>query len=268
MGKVIVPKKKAPVVPKAKPKVNKPKPKAKADPEEQEEVKSKATDTEEELEDEDWFAVGDDEDEKFKSSGLKNRGFRVQVGYGEERDVTFLSDKPLTVREHSIYTKKKISQREFTCLEKTKKGRCPFCEINMRNANSVVGKSAVVKAFWVIDHKPYEKKDGTKVKQSVKILAMKTKSYNPLKKILAKTMGDPDFSFRGIRVTLMRSESSTSPGTGDSFYVVDTDAKIPTGEQYDKSLVDLKKEFAPQERETLLTVAEYVEGESSNQDED
>lgn len=266
---MIVPKKKsAPIVPKAKAdKSPAPKKKAKVD-EQEEEVKPKAKTTEEVDDDEDWFAVGDDEDEKFKSSGLKNRGYRVTVGYGEERDVTFISDKPLTVREHNIYTKKKISQREFTCLEKTKKGRCPFCEINMRNSKSVVGKSTVVKAFWVVDHQPYEKKDGTKVKQSVKLLVMKTKSYNPLKKILSKTMGEQDFSFRGIRVTLMRSESSTSPATGDSFFIVDTEADIPKGEIYEKTLADLKKEFAPQERETLLTVAEYVEGESSNFDEE
>lgn len=79
---------------------------------------------------------------------------------GEERDVIFLTETPVTFYEHSIPNGKSFENVVCTGDD------CPHCEDN----------NASYKAAWLVwDKTPFKDKDGKKVKGSVKLYVVGTK---------------------------------------------------------------------------------------------
>lgn len=191
---------------------------------------------------EDWFAVGDAKDSTDFKTAMPKDSFRMWgLKPNDEKDITILSDKPLTFREHTIKFSAKNYGQE-TCLDRTKE-KCPLCEAG--------NKSYVAKAFWVLEHFSDDK--GKKV-SLVKYAVFKTQSYEPLKKLVSKYFDSPEFSYAGLKVTIMRTNSRKAPSMGDMFLILGVDKDAVYKHKKDATLDKLKSFFKPKKRVDLLEI--------------
>ncbi len=216
-----------------------------------------------------WFAEGDDEDSSFKDDTQRST-FGFSLKPDEEADITILTEQPLTYKQHNVKQNGKWGHR-YTCI--TPMGEvCPICESGRR--------ASVIKGFYIVDHRKFKSKDGKKTYvNQVRKMEMKPASYKVMKKLVAKYFkGEEEYSYKGLNLTVMRSDADKAPGTGDIF-TVNKKVKIlpewlkhPLFEDEKVSIETLKKEVVPLDQKTLAQKIKFmqadVEKSSSDNDED
>lgn len=198
-----------------------------------------------EEDDDKWYAVGDEEDEKFKPREYGT--FRFFIGKDAKANVTFINEKPFTIKEHELKLNGKY-HNYFTCLSPAGK-RCPICE------NGYTPKT--VKAFYVIDHTEFKNKKGETVRDQIRLFVLKPKAYKQFKSTIDEHFdGQAEYSYLGLNMVIKRSNDDQSPSSGDIFIVKGKN-------KFDKKLVktidDFKKDFAPHTREELIIETKFAE---------
>lgn len=194
---------------------------------------SKKDDYEDELgSEESWFTVGHDEDEEYET---RYSTFDFFLGKGEEKFVTFLMDydEAITYREHTIKSAGKFET--LTCVARTGT-RCPVCE----SGNNAY----MAKAYLIVDHTEYTRKDNTVGKDQVKRIRFKQGSFELLKSALEEHFGNVrDISLKGLKVKVKRSKGKKSYAVGDGFYPKNhIELK---SEWLEKTVDDLRSELKP-----------------------
>ena len=184
-----------------------------------------------------WFYEGDVNDEDF----IEKKGtYRFWVKRGGTALVTFLTNKAFTFKEHQV----KMGGRwnnYFTCIAPMGE-RCPICETN--------NYAYVGKAYFVVDHSEYVNKAGSKVKDQIKLLVFKQKSYGIFKKSIDSFFeGEDKKNLIGLKVAISRSDTKGSPQTGDIF-IPKKKVKLQSSWKVDPS--QFQEEFAPRKRKELL----------------
>lgn len=189
-----------------------------------------------------WFAIGDAKDTTDFKTSIPKVSLRMWgLKPNDEKDITILSDKPITFREHTVKFSAKSYGQE-TCLDRTNE-KCPLCEAG--------NKSYVAKAFWVLEHFVDEK--GKKV-SLVKYAVFKTQSYEPLKKLVSKYFGSAEFSYAGLKITMMRTNSRKAPSMGDMFLILGVDKAALEKHKKDATLEGIKDFLKPKKRAELLEI--------------
>lgn len=108
---------------------------------------------------------------------------------GEERDVIFLTEQPVTFYEHSVKNGKRYENIICTGDD------CPYCDDN----------DASYKAAWLVwDNTPYTNKEGKKVKGSIKLYVVGTKIAMQLDRLHTK------YGLTKNEWTIVRSGKGTS----------------------------------------------------------
>jgi hypothetical protein len=208
-----------------------------------------------------YFSIGDEDDEVYNPPN-ENRTYRFFLKEDEDANLTFLTPKPITLREHNLKINGKWGNF-YTCLTPLGQ-RCPICEAGL--------KSSTVKAFYVVDHRSYKDKNGKQHKDSIRVMPMKQKSYKIFKKqVMTYFKGEGEISYQYLKVGISRSTSDGSPGTGDIFNILGKTKEIPRewkvnkdGKKFD--IESLSKEFAPVKKEIMARVVNRIDDDSENND--
>lgn len=143
---------------------------------------------------------------KKKREALMNQPWRLRMKVGEERKVILLDKVPYFMYEHQYESKPGIWNRFSRCIKE--KGICPACDHLDREGNYVM-------QLTVIDLQPYKDKDGKTVKQSKKLMTIKSTMIPKYERIFKKNKE----SFRGLLLKLHR-DSDKEPNTGGEIEVV------------------------------------------------
>jgi hypothetical protein len=224
-------------------------------------VKSKGKKTAEVDDDtDDWFAVGDDEDSSTFSNPV-NSTFRFGLKESESALVTFITGKPLTLKEHNMRVNGKWGTNR-TCLTPAGQ-RCPLCEAGKR--------AATIKVFFVVDHRKVTSKDGKVYQNQVRVLVLKQKAYKIFKTVYLDYFDNAeDIDLTGLRIKATRSTADKSPGSGDIFVCKESGVKLlpewkknKDGKAYD--IAALKEEFKPRDYKELARLVNLVDDVNDNE---
>lgn len=215
----------------------------------------------EETEDNDaWFAVGDDEDSSTFANPV-NSTFRFGLKESESALLTFVTGKPLTLKEHNMRVNGKWGTNR-TCLTPAGQ-RCPLCEAGKR--------AATIKAFFVVDHRKVKGKDDKVYQNQVRVLVLKQKAYKIFKTVyLDYFEGQEDIDLTGLRIKATRSTADKSPGSGDIFVCKESGVKLlpewkknKDGKAYDLNM--LKEEFRPRDARELSKLVNLIDDVSNDE---
>jgi len=216
--------------------------------------------TEEGEDNDDWFAIGDEEDSSTFANPV-NSTFRFGLKESESALLTFVTGKPLTLKEHNMRVNGKWGTNR-TCL--TPGGqRCPLCENGKR--------AATIKAFFVVDHRKVSGKDGKIYQNQVRVLVLKQKAYKIFKTVYLDYFENAeDIDLTGLRIKATRSTADKSPGSGDIFVCKESNVKLlpewkknKDGKAYDVNM--LKAEFKPQSYKELAKLVNLVDDVSNDE---
>jgi hypothetical protein len=136
--------------------------------------------------------------------------YRFFLKRGTEGSVTFVSPKPLLpIKEHKFPWGGNLYNLELSPRGFLKEG-----EVDILTEK--FGEPYSVWMFLLIDHTAYAKRDGTIVKNQLKLLPVKHKDIN----FFLRMSVDPEFgagSMRGLRCLVVRSAEQLSASIGDKW---------------------------------------------------
>lgn len=209
-------------------------------------------------------AMGFLEEEKEKQqkeyeSNRNPKNFRFFVKKGNSTNIILLDDLLFPVYEHRF--KKDGHYNNFETCTKELEGECPLCESD--------NKPYLAMVTTIIDLTPYERKDGTKVEASKKLMVVKKGNAEKYLR-RQKNMG----TLVGKKFNVYRSSDPKGEATGtDLEYEKDVDIEIlkqfaPDGVDPNEWLqpYDYKELFAPKsvaELRNIIGLSDPIGSEDS-----
>lgn len=187
----------------------------------------------------------DEIEKRFEENkaGRKNSAWRFFMKEGETKRLIFLTDDPPIIDEHQLKLDGKWGNH-YTCLKNLGE-TCPLCEAGDRP--STVG------FYAIIDRTEFTKKDNTKGRDVVRVLAAKFSSLKLFKKYSQKYKGLVGIEFEVDR-TGDKSPNIGNMYTKEATHTVADIEKILGGKSADEVIPNWEEYLAPKDADALEAI--------------